>query len=851
MKSNNFEYFLPNLEKPFRYLGCEFGNVRKEFTENMLRFALVSPETYELGMSHLGLKILYKILNDIDDVYAERFFAPWVDAEAFMRKSNVPLISIETETPLQDFDIIGFSILYEMSYTNILNMLNLAGIPFLAKDRDSTYPLIIAGGPAVSNPEPIANFFDAVFIGDGEEGIIEVVDSIRKNKKATRDEQLLALSEIEGVYVPSFFEPRYENGAFAGVTPQRGKEEVRRRVLQDLEKSPYPTIQPVPYGESTHNRLAVEISRGCTRGCRFCQAGFIYRPVRERNPQTIYNIIDEGLAKTGYDEVSLMSLSSGDYTLLSGLLSKCSGFLSEKISISMPSVRAGTVSKSLLEEIKKVRRTGFTIAPEAGSQSLRDKINKGVTEEAIMDTCRLLFEEGWELIKLYFMIGLPGETQEDIEAIVDLVTRIRSMGKTYRRVRLNIGISSFVPKPHTPFQWSRQNSIEEMDEKLAFLKTSLRMRGVQIKWQNPKVSFAEGIFSRGDRGISAAIVRAWEMGARFDGWTERFDFGLWMRAFEELGIRPETYMEEKQIDSHLPWEHINVGVSKSFMEGEWKKSKHGFPTPDCRAGACCDCGVCGDGVANRNAYDPEQESPMPKSTEPKAKLSFRYRLVYKKEHRLRFLSHLEVMKAFFRTVRRAGLPMRYSEGYNPHPKFSLGPAISLGMESMCEMMDLEMALYIKPEDLQCRLNSNLPPELSVLSTKIIPGKTASITATPAVITYTAELMPGWEENCNDASQAERIGKILAAIPEVRDTVCKEIMEKDELIIEKKKIKRSGRQTKSTVKRINIRPCLELVVAFEPNKHIVKPGEVLQMLFSLTNEDLSLFLFRKTGYTLYS
>lgn len=851
------ENYLQNIKKPFRYLGCEVGITRKSLDEVDLRFALVSPDIYDLGMSHLGIKIIYAVLNSLDGVYAERFFSPWLDMEEFLRKKKKDLLSLETQSPLREFDIIGFSILYELSYTNILNILDLAGIPFLSSERGEDYPLIIGGGPSVSNPEPMADFFDAFFIGDGEEGVKDIVEVYRscKSKKSTKPELLYELSSIEGIYVPSFFKAEYgNNNDLLAVTPL-SSHKVKRRILNDLEKSPYPITQPVPYGSTTHNRLAVEISRGCSRGCRFCQAGFIYRPVRERNPKTVCNIIDRGLKNTGYDEVSLLSLSSGDYTSLLSLVSSCSGFIAKKISISMPSLRVGTVDKKLLEEIKKVRKTGFTIAPEAGSQKLRDSVNKNITEDEIMETCGLLFEEGWELIKLYFMIGLPGETKEDVEAIVDLVLKIRSMGKTYnKRVRLNVAISPFVPKPHTPFQWVSQDSIAKTSEKLSFLKRALKIRGVQLKWQNPDVSFIEGVFSRGDRRLGRAVVRAWEMGARFDGWTEQFNFDLWMNAFKEAEITPDNFLSEKVSSAVLSWDHIDVGISKKFLEDEMSKT---VTTPDCRKSGCYDCGVCSESVTNLDA-SVEEAPPVAlqlRKTSLAVKSIFRYRFVYKKEGRLGLLSHLELLRTFLFAIRRADLPVRYSQGFNPHVKISFGVALPLGMESFCEMFDLETVSYVTPDVLRSSLNENLPPELEILSVEGISSSSSSITSCFGTIHYSAELPSGWEDDCSKDGQLERLKQITATSLQDRVDKYEDLLGEREIIIEKVSPKKGKRTRLIDIKPMlssasfEQTPCFysKFEVLFVPNSYVIKPWDILKTLFGFTEEDKGLFVFKKIDF----
>ncbi len=530
---------LPLVEQPARYTGGERGTVVKDPAQVRLRFALAFPEVYEIAQSHLGLQILYNLLNGRSDIQAERAYAPWVDMEALLRQHGLPLASLDTCSPLSAFDIVGFSLQYELTYTNILMMLDLGGIPLLSRERNATHPLVIAGGPCAFHPEPIADFIDAFLLGDGEEAIFDICDAYLAWDKKDRLDLLRALSRIPGVYVPAFFSLEHvEDGTLREIRSlDLDQEVVHKRVVRDLNSIPALRSQVVPNVNIVHDRIAVEVMRGCVRGCRFCQAGYIYRPLRERDPRALQQQIEKLVEQSGYEEVSLLSLSTGDYSCVNPLLREVMNrFAGLKVSVSLPSTRVDALSPHILEEIRRVRKTGFTLAPEAGSQRLRDVIQKEYKEEELIEAAGMLFGLGWKSVKLYFMLGLPSETEEDLLGIVDLCRKVSAAGKHRRQVTASV--STFVPKPHTPFQWAAQLSLEETEARQQLLRTTLRRYGIQFKWHDARLSFLEGVFARGDRRLAAPLLTAYHLGCRFDGWTDKFRLDLWQQAFATHGIDP-------------------------------------------------------------------------------------------------------------------------------------------------------------------------------------------------------------------------------------------------------------------------------------------------------------------------
>ncbi len=613
MAAADIDRLLGKVQKPARYIGGEYNSIYKDPARVDVRVAFAFPDVYEIGMSHLGTRILYNLMNEREDTWCERVFAPWTDMEDLMRKEGIPLFALESREPVAGFDIIGFTLQYEMCYTNVINMLSLAGIPILSRDRSREHPFIIGGGPCAYNGEPLADIFDFFVLGEGEEVLHELLDLYIEWKRNTgsRREFLEEVALIEGVYVPSLYHVIYnEDGTVNAVKPvdQRYPSRIRKRIIKDLDKVYFPRRNIVPYMNIVHDRVMLEIFRGCTRGCRFCQAGMIYRPVREKKSDTLLEQAEKLIKSTGYEEMSLASLSTSDYTALETLVKELIKRYGEKgIGISLPSLRIDSFSLGLIEEIQKVRKTGLTFAPEAGTQRLRDVINKGVNEQDLMDSVGTAFENGYSTVKLYFMIGLPTETEEDIKGIADLAYKVvdryyqADKNRRGRGLKVTVSTGCFVPKAFTPFQWEAQNTVEDFNRKQDLLKKALKHKAIVYNWHQPETSFLEAVFARGDRKLGQVLVKAWEKGCRFDGWDEHFKYDRWMEAFKDCKIDPGFYaLRARDYEEVFPWDHIGTGVSREFLIGEHKKALKGEVTPFCREG-CTACGITeffGGGVCN-------------------------------------------------------------------------------------------------------------------------------------------------------------------------------------------------------------------------------------------------------------
>jgi radical SAM family uncharacterized protein/radical SAM-linked protein len=771
------EHVLPFVAKPSRYISGEWNAVMKDPAAAEVRVALAFPDAYEIGMSHMGLKILYQLLNARPEILAERVYAPWLDAEALFRQRGIALCSHESGLPLGNFDIVGFTLQYELSFATILNMLDLSGIPLRSSERDERHPLIVAGGPVAFAPEPLADFMDAFLIGDGEEAALELCEVVRESARAggSREELLRAVKGIAGIYVPALHHPG---------------EVVRKRTALKLDVVDYGRF-PVPYMEIVHDRANIEVMRGCAQGCRFCQAGYIYRPIREHSASKIRGMVDEALQGTGYEEVSLASLSIADLSCLRDLVPPLMASLTpDKTSLSLPSLRVEALNrnKEIAEEIGRVRKTGFTIAPEAGSARLRKVINKeGFDEDQIFTAVQNAARAGWESVKFYFMIGLPTETQEDLEELIRVAKESARIARreSPRGFGLTVSASSFVPKPHTPFQWFAQEPMPLLKEKQAYLRARLREARIDFKWHHVESSFLEAVFTLGGREVGAAVALGQQRGCRFDGWTEQLKFDTWMQALADAGVDPYAIANRaRDLEERLPWDHIDCGVSKSFLRREYKKALQIKGTPDCHVGPCSSCGeVCvpnwrtwaeqigmiqiapsaepratreaigqaADGPirldesSHRPIHQSTRRSPVPPAGVPPLQPVQKIRFEFRKVGELRYLSHLELMRALQRALRRAGQPLAYTQGFNPQPKVSVAQALAVGVEGLRELGEVEFTSRVEPDDLLASWNRQLPPELEILRTWEAPLHGPSLSAGVRGAVYQIRLEPnGWD-----------------------------------------------------------------------------------------------------------
>ncbi len=722
---------LPFVERPSRYLGGEVNSTRKVPGRVRTRVALAFPDLYEVGMSHQGLRILYHLLNTQPRVMAERAFTPWTDCAALLEARGYPLSSLESRQPLKDFDILGFSLLYELSFTNVLKMLSLAGIPLKAAERDESWPLVIAGGPCAMNPEPLAPFLDAVALGDGEALFPEVLATYESWREGGggKDKLLDLLEEIPGLYIPSRFRVHYTTqGTIERIEHLREPgRRVSRRFLDELEGAPYPKRELVPFAEVIHDRLALEVQRGCTRGCRFCHAGMVYRPVRERSAERVRDLLLENLKATGYEEVALCSLSLSDWAPLRTFVPELMEELANTCtSLSLPSLRVGVLEPELVSSLARVRRTAFTLAPEAGTDRLRKVINKEWKEEELLEDVRRVLSAGWEKLKLYFMVGLPTEGEEDIQAIIRLSRRLLTLREGGRCIKaLRLSFSPFVPKAHTPFQWCPQEELPSLKEKLRRLKASLRGRSLKLSWSLPEQSFLEASLSRGDRRLARVVESAFRRGAWLDSWSEKFNLKTWLEAFEEEGLDP-TFYANRQIpfEEVLPWEHLESGVSKAFLEAECRRGLAGLLTQDCREVGCGGCGL--EGRCPPPLKLPDGKTPRRgPSYLPQTPRRRTFRFGFAKVGRMRFLSHLELYRVFCRAFRRAGIPLSHSQGYHPHPRIAFGYALPVGVESRNEVFHAQLlgdGFSPHPEALKDALQRELPEGIEVLSVMPLPDR---------------------------------------------------------------------------------------------------------------------------------
>lgn len=892
---------LPFVRKPSQYLGSEMNVIRKDHSLVKAKIALAFPDLYELGMSNLGLRILYHIINQQPDLVAERVFALQQDMERIYREKGYLLGTLESALPLREFDIVGFTLPYELSCTNILNMLELGGIPLEAQRRGNQDPLVIGGGSCSCNPEPLSEFFDLILIGDGEEAILDIVRTYLSAREADlpRSRLLRELARIEGVYVPSFFHFAYNrDGSIKEITPLfPDYTGVTKRIVPELRAEHFPVDPIVPFTEIVHDRIAIEAARGCTRFCRFCQAGIVYRPLRERDPEQIFNLARASLASTGYEELSLLSLNIGDYRFLNETIPCLMEELAPNFTaLSLPSLRPGSIDPQILGEIERVRKTGFTLAPEAGSERLRNAINKRISDEALLEDVKEIVSKGWPSIKLYFMIGLPTESKEDLEGLVALCYKVIEHTRPIKGYlkNINISISSFVPKPHTPFQWVGQNQPSELKEKQEFLKNRLRHRKFTVKFHQIEMSFLEAVMSRGDRRLSRVIKEARHLGCCFDGWTETFDFSKWEKAFAQCDLKMDFFAHRPlKKDEVLPWSHINLQVSHEFLWNQYEKALKSEFGGDCFESSCLNCGPCAHRKAKGNpphltvphpkrtqlnpthphigygaGSDPllteerdkdleKQKSPPPSRARikvgdekrkvlrtqlpPKQKI----RLEYEKTGEARFLSHLELIKAFWRACRRAGIPLAYSAGFHPHPLLSYSPALAVGIESFREIVDIQLSSYMNPEILLKKLMKELPEGLKPRGGIEIPLH--SLSPSDMFVKSTFLMEPGKSETRSfqrlDKAVSHKIDSLMKEsfipFPKAEETPLKDHGNIRPLIEELRLVNdHDGGEG-----------CRILLTLNKANQGKgAKPGQILQLLLQLSDEEILTWRITKIGYS---
>ncbi len=750
MLTPELEEILQQVQKPGRYTGGEWNAVRKEPDRVRLKIALAFPDLYEVGMSYLGQRILYHILNRREDVLAERVYAPWPDLERALRERRHPLFSLENRIPLVSFDILGFSLLYELNYTNILTMLDLGGIPLWGSQRSLQHPMVVAGGPAAFNPEPLAEIIDLFLVGDGEEALPEMVDAFLAWRPGSRSrEDLLArFAGLDGVYVPSHYRPyKPSKSPLLAVRPlDQAPAVVEKRVCRPFLTAPFPEDIIVPNIQIIHDRVAVEVERGCPQSCRFCQARQIYFPARPKDPSHVAGCVLASLKSTGYESVSLAGLSVADYPRLEALISILMAELGEtRVALSLPSLRPEGLTPEVVEQILKVRKTGFTLVPEAGTPRLRRVINKDLHERDIQGAAENAFRHGWRKLKLYFMLGLPTETDADVEGIADVVQDILRIGRDVlpRAPEINLSVASFIPKPHTPFQWLAMTQETILRRRHGLLKTRLKgFRSVRLKEHAMRSSILEAVFSRGDRRLNSVLVSAWEAGARFDSWSDRIDWSLWEKAFSAHDLDYRLFLGDLERDAVLPWDHIHTGVKKTYLLEELDRAFSALPTPACRARLCRECNGCTcQPPPDRSALEPPEpitRRPSPTWAGETDRVS-RFRLMYSKQDAARFLSHLDLISLIQRSFRRAGVPVEYSQGFHPKMRMAFAPALALGMQGRRELLEFRSRAELPPAEFVRRLNAAMPEGLEAAALERLDADAPPLSTAIERMVYSVDL----------------------------------------------------------------------------------------------------------------